>query len=244
MAAAAVLAGVAALPSPAEAQIDRQLAAAWFAEAEVLCAREAGALWGVSLCGPMVFADPVTGEIATNEPVPGAPRPRVLGYANAALEWGDERWSTFVWPMIPDNEADRARLMLHELFHRIQPAVGLYVPSTQGTPDHLDAMEGRYWLRLEWRALAAALAASDSHPAAWAECSTISGAGGRRGWQFGASCCSAGSRTAAGHPPIACHQQAITASSVTREPEGSRTSPDWFWHRRRATAWSRSIPAM
>jgi hypothetical protein len=46
-------------------------------------------------------------------------------------------------------------LMLHELFHRIQPELGLI--TTGGQNAHLDTVEGRVWLRLEWRALARAL---------------------------------------------------------------------------------------
>jgi hypothetical protein len=48
--------------------------------------------------------------------------------------------------------------MLHELFHRIQPELGLITPGGQNA--HLDTVEGRVWLRLEWRALARALAQS------------------------------------------------------------------------------------
>lgn len=144
---------------PAAAQVDPERAQAYFAEAAALCAREGGRLWGVSLCGPMVFADPVSGTIAANQRVPDAPRPRVLGYANAALEWGGERWSTFIWPMIPDDEGARARMMLHELFHRVQPDLGLYLATSEGENEHLDTPEGRYWMQLEWRALAEALRA-------------------------------------------------------------------------------------
>ena len=144
-------------PSPAGAQVDPELAARYFAEADSACEHEGGRLWGVSLCGPMVFADPATGSLATNRPAPDAPRPRVLGYVNAALEWGDERWSAFVWPMMPQDSAVRTRLMLHELFHRVQPGLGLFLPSAPALPDHLDTIEGRYWMQLEWRALAAAL---------------------------------------------------------------------------------------
>lgn len=143
------------------AQVDQERAALYFKEAATLCEREGGRLWGVSLCGPMVFADPLTGTIATTQPAPEGPRPRALGYANAAMEWGGDRWSTFVWRMIPaDDEAARARLMLHELFHRVQPQLGLYVPVSAGENDHLDMMEGRYWMQLEWRALAKALAST------------------------------------------------------------------------------------
>jgi hypothetical protein len=47
-------------------------------------------------------------------------------------------------------------LLVHESFHRIQPQLGLDV-GTEGGNAHLDTLEGRYWLQLEWRALAAAL---------------------------------------------------------------------------------------
>jgi hypothetical protein len=50
-------------------------------------------------------------------------------------------------------------LMLHELFHRIQPQLGLLVKTSVGN-DHLDTLDGRYWLQLEWRALAEALRSS------------------------------------------------------------------------------------
>ncbi|HVS13107.1 MAG TPA: hypothetical protein VMV46_04235 [Thermoanaerobaculia bacterium] len=151
---------VCALTPPTAAQVDPERAAAYFEEAATLCQREGSRLWGVSLCGPMVFADPVTGTIATNQDAPDAPRPRVLGYANAALEWGGERWATFVWPMIPEDETARARLLLHELFHRVQPELGLYIPLSDGENEHLDTPEGRYWMQLEWRALAEALESS------------------------------------------------------------------------------------
>jgi len=52
---------------------------------------------------------------------------------------------------------------MHELFHRIQPGLGLMAPAAgenPGEPIHLDSLEGRYWIRLEWRALARALEAS------------------------------------------------------------------------------------
>jgi hypothetical protein len=143
---------------PVLAQLDQQKAAAYFKEAALLCERDGGRLWGVSLCGPMVIADPITKTIATNQPAPDAPRPPALGYANAAMSWGGTRWSTFVWQYLPDNQQTRGRLLIHELFHRIQPDLGLLGP--EGENQHLDTPDGRYWLQLEWRALARAVATS------------------------------------------------------------------------------------
>ena len=48
--------------------------------------------------------------------------------------------------------------MLHELLHSIQPELGLITATGQNA--HLDTVEGRVWLRLEWRALARALGQS------------------------------------------------------------------------------------
>jgi len=158
MLAAVVAAGVSLGLRVAEAQVDQARAATYFAEAAALCAREGGRLWGVSLCGPIVIADATSRSFATSEPAPSAPRPAALGYANAAMRWGDKRWTTIVWQLIPANEHARGRVLLHELYHRIQPQIGLFV--REPTNDHLDSVDGRYWLQLEWRALAKALGSS------------------------------------------------------------------------------------
>jgi len=143
-------------PAPAASGFDSVRAAAFFAEAGELCGREGGRLWGVSLCGPMVIADPVTRSIATNQPAPDAPRPAALGYANSAMKWGETRWTTLVWQHVAGAADDQRRvLLIHELFHRVQPELGFFLPEPSN--DHLDAFAGRYWLQLEWRALAEAL---------------------------------------------------------------------------------------
>src|SRR4051794_24568568 len=52
----------------ADAQVQPKLAQQWFEEATKLCERDAGRLWGVSLCGPMVIFDQRTGTRATSQP--------------------------------------------------------------------------------------------------------------------------------------------------------------------------------
>ena len=136
-------------------QIDQRRAEQYFAEARALCERDNGQLWGVSLCGPMVIADAATKTIATNQTPPSAPWPPALGFANAAMNWDGTRWSTYVWQLIPADPQLRARLWMHELFHRVQPQLGLLV--NDGQNEHLDTVLGRYWMQLEWRALGAAL---------------------------------------------------------------------------------------
>ena len=150
---------------PAAAQVDQARAEQYFKEAQALCERDGGRHWGVSLCGPMVIADAATGTIATNQPAPAGDRPRVIGFVNAPVQWGGITWASYNWQMIPADQGDRGRLFMHELFHCIQGRLGITASAgdlrgVRDVADHLDSLEGRYWMRLEWRALARALGAS------------------------------------------------------------------------------------
>ena len=143
-------------PLPAAAQVDEQRAQEYFKEAGALCERDGGRLWGVSVCAPMVIADMRTQTFATSQPAPEGARPRMLGLVNAPVQWGGATWSAYMWDDVANRTPrERKELLLHELFHAVQPQLGLAVPA-QAT-EHLDAADGRYWLRLEWRALARAL---------------------------------------------------------------------------------------
>ena len=144
---------------PAVAQVDQQRAQEYFKEVQALCERDGGRLWGVSLCRPMVIGDMRTQTMATSQPAPEGARPQVVGLVNAPLEWGGATWGAYVWDfMVNGTPRFRKELMLHELFHAAQPQLGLSVPALAS--EHLDAVDGRYWLRLEWRGLAQALRAS------------------------------------------------------------------------------------
>jgi len=144
-------------PPPAVAQVDQQRAQEYFKEVQALCERDGGRLWGVSLCRPMVIGDMRTQTMATSQPAPEGARPQVVGLVNAPIEWGGATWGAYVWDfMVNGTPRFRKELMLHELFHAAQPQLG--VPALAS--EHLDAVDGRYWLRLEWRALARALRAS------------------------------------------------------------------------------------
>ena len=122
-----VLLGTAAA---ADAQIQPQLAERYFKEATTLCERDAGRLWGVSLCGPMVIVDQATGTRATSQPEPAGPPPRLPGLVDGPVLWGGLRWFSFPLYMLPANDADaRQQVMLHGLFHRIQPELGFMPPA-------------------------------------------------------------------------------------------------------------------
>ena len=141
---------------PAVAQVDHQRAQEFFKEVQALCERDGGRLWGVSVCGPMVIADMRTQTFATSQPAPDGARPRLLGIVNAPVQWGGTTWGAYIWDdVVNATPRHRMEILLHELFHGVQPQLGLIAPAL--APEHLDAVDGRYWLRLEWRALARAL---------------------------------------------------------------------------------------
>jgi hypothetical protein len=143
----------------AEAQVQPELARRYFEEVKKLCERDAGRLWGVSLCGPMVIVDRATGTRATSQPEPEGEPLRFGGLVDGPVSWGGLRWFGFPLYMLPENDADvRQQVMLHGLFHRIQPELGLI--TDDGFNEHLDTLEGRVWIQLEWRALRRAVESS------------------------------------------------------------------------------------
>lgn len=152
-------------PATAQQAIDESLAAQYFQQAESICAKDNSTLWGVKLCGPMLLVDPSTRTIVANHidgegnltkkgSVFAGKLPDKINIANTAMTWASVKWTMIMWPL-PLNERARARLMFHELFHRVQDDLGL--PASSPANGHLDTLEGRIWLQLEWRALAAAL---------------------------------------------------------------------------------------
>lgn len=148
--------GAIGLALPASAQVDQQRAQEYFKEAQALCERDGGRLWGVSICAPMVIGDARTQTFATSQPPPDAPRPRLIGLVNGPIRWGDAMWAALTWDTLASWPArTRGEAFLHESFHIVQQRLGLGGPADSA--EHLDSVEGRYWLRLEWRALGRAL---------------------------------------------------------------------------------------
>ena len=148
---------------PALAQVDQQRAQEFFKEAQALCERDGGRLWGVSICAPMVIGDARTQTFATSRQPPNAPRSKLIGILNGPIQWGDTVWAALSWETVANKPPHvRNSMFLHESFHIVQgKPLGLAVGTNSA--EHLDTEEGRYWLRLEWHALARAL--RDSEPA-------------------------------------------------------------------------------
>ena len=159
-------------PVRAQSPIPLDQARARFAEAKRLCEADGGRLWGVPLCGPILFVDPASRTfVASVRDSQGIAReqdgvfvgtlPADQNIANTAFTWAGVRWTQIMWPL-PASTEDADALMAHELFHRVQAELGF----RGGNPEnqHLDTVEGRTLMQLEWRALAAALVAKDAGP--------------------------------------------------------------------------------
>jgi hypothetical protein len=146
--------------------IDTSVAYQYFREARSACDRDGGKLWGVPLCGPILFVDPGTRMVAANQSdlegllvkkgeVFVGRLPDQQPIANAAINWGGVKWAMIIWPFMTNDEFQRVKLITHESFHRIQNDLKFPVAGTNN--NHLDSQDGRIWLQLEWRALRQAL---------------------------------------------------------------------------------------
>lgn len=155
--------------STAPAQVFKEARQAW--------AAEGGRIWGRSLAGPLLLVDPKTrqvwasesdgeGQLKDQQGIFTGTLPKDVGVANTAMEWAGKRWSMVLLPL-PDKALERQVLLIHESWHRIQPSLGLNVQDLSN--GHLDKLEGRYWLQLEWRALSKALETTGKARRPWVE---------------------------------------------------------------------------
>ncbi len=140
-------------------------ARAAFALAERLAGLDADQLWGRSLYGPTLFVHPESRQVVANaRDAEGRLRAQdglfvgtldsSVAIANTSVHWAGTDWTMLTWPLPQDRYA-RGRLLMHESFHRVQPALG--IPLASPVTPHLDSAEARRLLRLEWRALREAL---------------------------------------------------------------------------------------
>ena len=145
--------------------IDTKLAAQYFRQLKQTSDRDGGKTWGLPLYGPIMFVDPRTGNIVTNQadlehklvPQDGVfvgTLPREINPANTAINWAGVHWTMVMWP-VSEFRQPRERLLLHECFHRLQEKLG--VPARDAVNAHLDTLNGRIWIQMEWRALERAL---------------------------------------------------------------------------------------
>lgn len=164
---AALAAALNCFAAPAAGQdYSREFAAA--NELRTMCQQDNGRLWGASICGPLLVVNPATRLAwATQGDTTGVLQrfgdgwvgslPNGVPVANASVDWGGARWAMVMAPL-PEAAIDRRVLVAHEAWHRIQQQIGL--PQAPSDCAHLETERGRYFLRLEMRALSTALLSS------------------------------------------------------------------------------------
>lgn len=146
-------------------QLDTARALSALRDAKTACEADAGLLWKRSLCGPIALVDRQSRLVIANDTVAGkhflrlgdayvTTLPDNQYVANTSFPWGGRTWTMVALPLPRDRFA-RADLVMHEVFHREQEALGLRQPDALN--NQLDMRPGRTWLRLEYRALASAL---------------------------------------------------------------------------------------
>lgn len=153
----------------AQAPLEPAPAMAAFQRMQSLCEADAGKTWGVDLCGPTLLADPATRRFVAN--MEGLETslerdgalfhgrlPDTVPVANTAVKWNGRTWTMLMLPL-PQAEPTLSILLMHEAWHRIQGQIGLV--ATHADQDQLETEQGRLSLRLELRALAAAVAATE-----------------------------------------------------------------------------------
>ena len=151
--------------SSAAQSIDTKVAAQYFRQLEETSKHDGGKTWGLSLYGPIILVDPETSDVVANQAdlenklvsrdgVFVGKLPTEISPANTATDWAGVHWTMVMWPVSEFRQA-RERLLLHECFHRLQKKLGL--PARDAVNTHLDTLNGRIWIQMEWRALERAL---------------------------------------------------------------------------------------
>ncbi len=146
---------------------DLDLIMSYFTEFEDIIEWDKGRLWGKPINNKLMFVDPESRILVANRQnaensfkkthnVYLGVLENEVGIANTSKIIYGEMWTMINWEFLPKtNTPERKSVMAHEAFHGIQNDVGL--PSVSSENQHLESMEGRIYLQLEFRALCKAL---------------------------------------------------------------------------------------
>lgn len=157
------------LPAYAEnSSIDTLKARTYFLDITKIVKKDNNKLWGKSLYTPILFVDTQTNDMIANEAddegilkkqdsiyIGKFPKDQII--ANSVTNLGAKQYAMIQWQSIGSDELSRNELFIHEMFHSHQKALGLESPNGQPENKHLDEMDARIYLKLEWAALNKAL---------------------------------------------------------------------------------------
>lgn len=141
-----------------------------FNELNEVLKNEKGHLWDHSMEGPLMFVNRETraiianesgnsGDLVIKENLFVGKLPENFNIANTAIDWNGKRWTMLALPL-PETKEERLNLLIHESFHRIQPALG-FNSLNEIQSIHLDSKDGRIYLTLELEALKMALSSDE-----------------------------------------------------------------------------------
>jgi hypothetical protein len=127
-----------------------------------ICDKDNGRLWGKSLYSPILVIDQISKEIVANEPdLEGRLTKKGNVYtgkfckdcivASTAGDFGGKSWVMVSYPYHPEDTFDIYDRYIHESFHRIQGELGFTCKAYANS--HMDKMDARLYLNLEWSAL-------------------------------------------------------------------------------------------
>jgi len=150
--------------------VQEKLISQSFSDVDSLLTIDNGKFWGKNLYGSLIFIEPKTRVFYSNEnnatnsfnavgSMYKDTLPNDINIANTAIDWNNKRWSMVMLPL-PTEKISRNNLIIHELFHRLQPEIG-YESLQELDNGHLDIYNGRLLLRLELQALEEALKSSE-----------------------------------------------------------------------------------
>ena len=146
------------------ASIEKSKAKTYFSDINKMVKRDNKKLWGKSLYVPFLFVDMETKDVAANEAdnkgilkkqgtiyIGKFPENQII--ANSVTNLGDKEYAMVEWQSSDTDELSRNALFMHEIFHYHQKSLGLESPEGQPSNAHLDEMDARIYLKLEWAAL-------------------------------------------------------------------------------------------
>ncbi len=151
--------------------ISVEQAEASFKALKEICDQDDGKMWGMNLYGPMLIINPENFDVAANEPDDEGllhekgqlyigKFDKNLIVANSVTHFGAKDWGMVRWPLPEDNKLNN-KLLVHELFHYQQKALGMVGEEMWYDNSHMDTMEARISIQMEWNALFTALKTKD-----------------------------------------------------------------------------------
>jgi len=142
-----------------------------FERVKSICNEDNGELWGRSLYGPILVVDRTTKMIVANQPdlegqlvqkekvyVGKYPDNRIVTCTDT--EFAGKSWAMVSYPFNRKDASDLYLTYIHESFHRIQKELGFNCEGYYN--GHMDNMDARLYLNLEWLALLDAINESDN----------------------------------------------------------------------------------